>query len=132
MPVIEPMMSMAYALSGGIDLSSGPERHREGGHDRGHHGHGQDEDRVVGVGGILGGSVRPNQISPLPPWTSTLSWLTVTMSDDRQQQQREGDERPAGAAATQQDAQADAQEAGHQQEVAEEADVADLGRAPSG
>ena len=24
MPVIEPMMSMAYALSGGIDLSSGP------------------------------------------------------------------------------------------------------------
>ncbi len=24
MPVIEPMMSTAYALSGGIDLSSGP------------------------------------------------------------------------------------------------------------
>ena len=51
---------------------------------------------------------------------------------DHEQQQRE--RRRAAArqpSPAQQDAEADAQEAGHQQEVAEEADVADVGRDPA-
>jgi hypothetical protein len=47
--------------------------------------------------------------------------------------QQEGERRQArsGAVAPEQDAQADAQEAGDQQEVGEEADVLDVGRDPA-
>ncbi|MFN8518307.1 MAG: hypothetical protein U0667_02710 [Chloroflexota bacterium] len=109
----------------------GTQRHGERRHDRGDHGDGQHEDGVVRVGGVLG-RVR----EPEPDLGATTLDLEVEVvagddDDDREQQQREGHQRPAGASTTQQDAQADAQEAGHQQEVAEEADVPDLGRHPA-
>src|SRR6185436_16395951 len=49
---------------------------------------------------------------------------------DRQQQDREDRDGVELAPAAEQDADADAQEAGHQQEVREEADVADFGGDP--
>ena len=50
---------------------------------------------------------------------------------DHEEEQGEGRERQPPAPPAQEDAEADAEEAGHQQEVAEEADVPDVGRDPA-
>ena len=55
----------------------------------------------------------------------------VDEDHDHEQQQRERQDRDAAPVAAEQDAEADAEEAGHQQEVAEEADVGDVGRHPA-
>ncbi len=128
MPAIEPTMSMAYALSGGMRRSSGPSGRARVAMTAVTRATTSGRTRKLTSAALL--SARPKKSSSCD-WTWTLSWATKTSATTAKSSDAKGDERRPPALAAEQDAEADAQEAGHQQEVAEEADVADVGRDPA-
>jgi len=128
MPASDPMMSIAYAFNGGMLLSSGPS-----GSARVASSATTSETtsgRIRKFWSAAWLSARPKK-SSFSEWIWTFSCMLKMNATMTARSSAKGEMRGLKRVAADQDAQADAQERGDQQEVAEKADVLDVRRNPA-
>ena len=128
MPTIEPMMSIAYARSGGMLFSNGPRGSASVAMSATTRPTIERQDQEVQVSGAVLGETEEELVRRVD---LDVELEPVDEGHDGGEQEGERREARIGATAAEDDAEADAEEARDQQEVAEEADVLDVRRDPA-